>query len=447
MPRLHCAPAARGANTQRATTKHATAGTIALTCAVATAYAVLTPAVPAHAAAARGATCHGAKVTMVGTASSEVIHGTPGRDVINGLGGNDTIYGGEGNDLVCGGSGSDSLYGGAGNDRLDGELDRLHTAQEDGIERIGDTLNGGPGNDRLDAGTDTRPADIVVYDTYSWDGSAHGVHLDLRKHTARGAGLDTFTGQRYSITLSAHDDIVDGTNRRDRISTGAGRDKVHARGGDDFVDVDDSHRWPGGEADRVWGGRGDDQISADGGQDHLSGGPGNDMLSASGTGNDVLLGGNGIDRFYAQLGDTAGRQTFDGGGGFNFLQMESSVLHRKGARWTGLWNMTTGAMKVTLGHKIRLTVSHIDSAYLETPATAWSVTGTTGDDKVYGDTVTDLSSVNFDGLAGDDVLSGTAGDDVFNGGPGDDHSWGMFNGDDTCISVETIDGDDCEHVS
>jgi hypothetical protein len=56
-------------------------------------------------------------------------------------------------------------------------------------------------------------------------------------------------------------------------------------------------------------------------------------------------------------------------------------------------------------------------------------------------------SVSFDGLDGDDVFWGTSGDDLFNGGPGDDHSWGMFNGDDTCISVETIDGDDCEHIS
>ena len=40
----------------------------------------------------------------------------------------------------------------------------------------------------------------------------------------------------------------------------------------------------------------------------------------------------------------------------------------------------------------------------------------------------------------------TSGDDLFDGGPGNDHAWGMFNGDDTCISVETID-DDCEHIS
>jgi Ca2+-binding RTX toxin-like protein len=103
-------------------------------------------------------------------------------------------------------------------------------------------------------------------------------------------------------------------------------------------------------------------------------------------------------------------------------------------------------MTLTFDQKIELTVSRINQAYLETPRTAWEVTGTKGDDQVSGDTVSDLSSVVFDALAGDDIFEGTSGDDLFDGGPGNDHAWGMFNGDDTCISVETID-DDCEHVS
>jgi Ca2+-binding RTX toxin-like protein len=419
-------------------------GPIALAFTVASAVAALASTAPAYAGTP---TCHGIRVTIVGTHSSDVIHGTPGRDVINGIGGNDTIYGGGGNDLLCGGPGADRLYGRPGNDRLYGELDQLRGAQEDGVERIGDTLRGGPGSDHLDAGTDTRDADIVVNDIYSWDESAHGVHVDLRTGTARGEGVDTFTGHRYTIVGSAYGDVVQGTGRRDRISTGAGRDVVYARGGDDFVDVDDTHRYPGGQADQVWGGAGDDQLSARGGQDRLSGGPGNDALEASGTGNDVLSGGDGRDSFYAQIGDTDGPQEIRGGGGLNFLQLEDSVILHKGDLSTGVWDMATGDMTFTLGHDIEVSVSEIDQAYLATPRTAWTVTGTTGDDEISGDTASDLSSVFFDALAGDDVFWGTSGDDTFDGGPGDDHSWGMFNGDDTCISVETIDGGDCDHIS
>jgi len=52
----------------------------------------------------------------------------------------------------------------------------------------------------------------------------------------------------------------------------------------------------------------------------------------------------------------------------------------------------------------------------------------------------------FNGLAGDDALRGTDGDDVFNGGLVTTPRSACSDGDDTCISVETIDGSDCEHV-
>jgi Ca2+-binding RTX toxin-like protein len=415
----------------------------ALTLTITVGLAGFGPASPAQAAAK---TCHGVRATIVGTSGRDVIHGTPGRDVINGLGGNDMIFGGGGNDLICGGSGADSLYGGPGNDRLYGEMDGLHRAQEDGIERDGDTLRGGPGNDHLDAGRDRRPADIVVEDTYAWDESAHGVHLDLRTGTARGEGRDRFVGLKYAVIGSAYADVVEGSRRGEQISTGAGRDVVRARGGRDYVDVDGAFGRKG-EADRVWGGSGDDQISAGGGEDRLSGGPGNDVLSAWGTGNDVLLGGPGRDSLYAEVNDSGGPQAFNGGGGLDFLQLGTQWVRRPGDTSTGTWDMGTGAMAVTFAEEISVAAPHLEQVWLNTPRTAWTITGTDGDDDVAGDTRSALSSVFFDALGGDDTFDGTGGDDTFDGGPGNDHSLAMGNGDDTCISVETIDGDDCEHVS
>jgi len=416
----------------------------AVALAISAGLAAIAPASSAHATAA---TCRGVRATIVGTPTSDVIHGTPGRDVIAGLGGRDTIYGRGGNDLICGGSGADQLYGGVGHDRLFGGLDGLHSAQEEGIVRIGDTLRGGPGNDHLDAGRDRRLAATVVNDVYAWDESAHGVNIDLRTGRARGEGRDTFTGRGYDVVGSAHADVVEGTRRSDHISTGAGRDVVRGRGGRDYIEVDDHRTLPRGEADRVWGGAGDDQILAGGGRDHLSGGPGDDMIEAWGTGNDVLRGGPGRDSIYTEIGGGRATQAIRGGSGLDFLQLESERVRRKGEPSSGKWNMETGAMVVTFGRKIRLTVVHIDQVWLATPRTTWTVTGTAGDDSVSGDTASRFSSVRFYGLGGDDVFDGTSGDDVFDGGPGHDHSLSMGDGDDTCISVETIDGNDCEHVS
>ena len=444
----HSATAVRPARVRRA------APTV-LAFTVASVVAVLAPGAPAYAAAV---TCHGVKATIVGTHSSDVIHGTAGRDVIDGQGGNDTIYGRGGNDLVCGGYGADHLYGGTGRDGLYGGKDFLHSADEDGMERLGDTVNGGPGSDRLDAGADTRPADLVVLDVISWDGSAHGVHIDLRTRTTRGGGVDTFTGDgRFIVRGSAHGDVIEGTDRHDRIDTGAGPDVVRARGGNDNVNVG-TYPHPGRAAARVWGGAGDDRltateshvritggpgddwIEAGGSLSHLSGGPGNDYLAG---GDNVIVGGAGDDDLSGLIGDTA---QFDGGAGSDYIQIDSILEGHRQAASTGTWNMTTGDLTFTLGDTTRIPVTNMESAHLPGWGTAWTVTGTSGDDFVGGDANTS-SPVDFRGLAGDDSFGGTDGADLFDGGPGDDHSYGMDDGDDTCISVETIDGNDCEHVS
>lgn len=419
-------------------------GPIAVTFAIASVVAVLAPAVPAHAA---GVTCHGVRATIVGTSLADVIHGTAGRDVVAGLGGNDTIVTGGGNDLVCAGEGADHLDGGAGSDRLYGELDfLLDLNDEDGFERTGDTLDGGPGDDRLFAGTDPRSADFVVLDGFTWEGSAHGVRIDLRTGTARGEGTDTFAGGKFTVLASAHSDVVEGTARRDRIDTGAGPDVVRARGGADIVDMDRGPGAFGGDADRVWGGDGDDVLTSRRGQDQVSGGAGHDLIQAFGTGNDVLEGGDGNDAFFAQIGDTGGPQSIVGGHGSDGLQLDTDVINPSGADSSGTWQMSTGNLTYTLDHQISMTV-HIEGAVFVSPGTQWTITGTPGDDVVSGDSNITSSPLTFHGLAGDDLFSGTDGDDVFDGGLGQDRSFGMFGGDDTCISVETLDSADCEHVS
>ncbi|MGC4110613.1 MAG: calcium-binding protein [Nocardioides sp.] len=432
-------------------------GPTSLAVALASAFVALAPETPAHAAAA---SCRGVRATIVGTSSNDVIHGTPRRDVIVGLGGNDRIYAGAGNDLVCGGDGSDAIHGGAGDDRLYGGKDLLRSIEEDTeTERVGDTLVGGPGNDHLAPGADHRPADPddIVTDVISWEDAARGVHVDLRTGKARGEGADTFSGGVFTVVGSAQGDVIEGTSRSDLIDTGAGRDVVRARGGDDVITVGtfphpgkaDSRIRAGAGDDtvyatqrnvRIWGGDGDDSISAGGTGAHLMGGPGKDYLQGS---DNTVSGGPGDDHLIGFIGDEA---AFDGGSGVDDIQLDSVLQGHRQAASTGTWDMTTGEVSFALDETTtRLSASHLEGGNLPGWGTAWSVTGTAGDDSVFGDANT-VSPVAFYGLDGDDTFRGSDGDDLFDGGPGNDHSFGMWGGDDTCLSVEARDRDDCEHV-
>lgn len=408
---------------------------------------VVMGAAPTLPAAAAAVSCHGVAATIVGTTHADVIHGTSGRDVIAARGGGDTIYAGGGNDLVCGGKGADRIYGGTGRDTLYGGRDGLHNAAEDGVEKIGDTLHGGPGDDVLYAGADRRPADIVVLDVYSWDGAAHGVDIDMRSRTARGEGADRFGAGSATIVGSSHADVIDGTDRRDWIYSGAGADVIRGHGGGDRLYADSVGGAAGGGADKVWGGDGNDWLWAGPGDDRLSGGSGNDTIEDRGASDDVLIGGKGDDHLSDEVGGGAAPQIINGGAGHDSLQLSTDKVNPKLAASTGTWDMASGAMTFTLDKKIELTVRYVDVGIFVNWGTSWTVTGTTGDDMVTGAGIPGGAGTTFDGLAGDDTFRGSDYDDTFDGGPGQDHSLGMGDGDDTCVSVETIDGADCEHVS
>jgi len=94
------------------------------------------PGAGTSAPAARAATCHGLRATIVGTAGPNEIHGTAHRDIIQARGGNDDVEARGGNDVVCGGRGNDEIEGNRGNDILFGDQGR-------------DECDGGPGRDSL----------------------------------------------------------------------------------------------------------------------------------------------------------------------------------------------------------------------------------------------------------------------------------------------------------
>jgi serine protease AprX len=139
---------------------------------------------------------------LVGTRAPDVLVGGDGADTILGRGGADDLRGGAGDDRLTGGAGDDRMRGEAGDDSLGGGADDDLLAGGAGLDR----LAGARGGDRLDGGAG---ADIL-------EGGAGADQLDA------GTGDDRLFGGAGADVM----DLRDG--RRDRISCGAGRDRVRA---------------------------------------------------------------------------------------------------------------------------------------------------------------------------------------------------------------------------
>jgi hypothetical protein len=224
-----------------------------------------------------------------------VVTGGDGDDVLGGAG---RLAGGAGNDVLTGGddgpgykgSGppSDGLSGGPGDDVLRGG----------GGD---DQLDGGAGSDVIDGGDSNR--DTVYY----LDRTA-GVRVDLADAEAmqgEAGERDTITGVEIAYGGSG-DDVLLGTEERNRLEGGAGDDRIIGRGGwDNLVggdgrDVldgrDGSDNLYGGEgSDTLRGGTGDDDLQGGGDDDAMDGGPGSDTFVGArphaprcGAGHDVV---------------------------------------------------------------------------------------------------------------------------------------------------------------
>jgi uncharacterized repeat protein (TIGR01451 family) len=96
----------------------------------------------------RAATCHGQRVTLLGTVGADVLRGTAGRDVVSARAGNDRIVTLGGSDLICAGRGKDKIQSGGGADRV---------LAGPGADRLfggagGDVLKGSLGRDLIRGG-------------------------------------------------------------------------------------------------------------------------------------------------------------------------------------------------------------------------------------------------------------------------------------------------------
>lgn len=217
---------------------------------------------------------------LQGTAGNDEITGTALSERIEGGAGNDSLRTGGGHDTVNSGEGDDAVYSGLGNDNLDG----------------------GPGYDYLYFGEATA-----------------GVNIDMRSGLASGgAGSDQFRnfellfGTAFADTFIGHDQGVSflGGDGNDQITGGAGNDRLEGNGGDDFIDGKDgadsvAYYSASGPvivnlaAGTASGGLGQDTlVSIEGVVGSVFG----DTLTGS-TANNLLDGADGNDRFFASAGD------------------------------------------------------------------------------------------------------------------------------------------------
>jgi Ca2+-binding RTX toxin-like protein len=314
-------------------------------------------------------------LTLNGTANADTLTGGSGNDILNGHGGNDTLIGNAGNDVLDGGAGSDTLRGGAGDDLyvVDDAGDVVTEHAAEGIDTVqssisytlgahvenltltgaaaidgrgnaldnvlrgngaGSVLHGQEGNDTLHAGN---------MDT------AHGGDGDdlLLAENAKGswaylwgdAGDDTLMGGAGPAALwggAGNDTITGGAGDNyiwgDDFGTGTGDDVIYGGNGYDFVSA-------GGGNDIVYGNGGDDYLSGNEGDDTLHGGAGNDVLDG-GAGSDTLRGGAGDDLYVVDdAGDVVTEHAAEG-----IDTVQSSISYTLGAH---VENLTlTGAAAI-----------------------------------------------------------------------------------------------------
>jgi Ca2+-binding RTX toxin-like protein len=230
-----------------------------------------------------------ALMAIAGPASAQVAC------TITGTAGNDNLTGTEGDDVICGLQGRDSLTGLGGNDRLEGGQGK-------------DTLAGGRGNDILDGGdgTDDRAA--------FYDSGNTSQTVDLANLTASSPvlGTDTFVAIGGSGSPANIEDI-DGSAGNDNLTGNQLSNFIDGRTGNDVIHGHEA-------SDNLVGNAGDDQLFGEAGNDRLLPGEGTDTASGGPNGafGDQIrytdIGGGVTINLGAGTasGPTAGSDTFSG---------------------------------------------------------------------------------------------------------------------------------------
>ena len=260
-----------------------------------------------------------------------------------------------------------------------------------------------------------------------------GLQLDNVKFvglTHEGSGDDV-------VTAGDGDDVVFAGAGNDTISGNAGNDTIYGEDGDDYI-------LNGSGNDTVYGGAGNDTVTASIGADEIYGGDGDDLLNGGGqvssghdtifgeAGNDTLIGGAGNDTAYGGSGD----DTIDYSGSGNDLI--------EGGETGETFGDTLDASNNTVGMDVDFTAN---GAADNESGTATVGTNTANffeiENVVLGsgaDTVTGSTGAeNIDLGAGADTIDAGAGDDVYSLGT---DALGDPDGDADVVILADGDGND-----
>ncbi len=395
---------------------------------------------------------------LIGFASADILSGLDGADTLSGRDGHDLLDGGAGSDTLSGDAGNDTLRGGAGADLLYGNEGNDNLLGQEG----NDVLNGDTGNDTLDGGA----GDDLLSGSYGSDTYLFG----------KGSGHDTINNYAYGDSTESKFDVISLTGlkaadvnlRREnddlliaikvtgeslRVSSYFYEDGLSLYGYTvEQIKFSDGISWDYSQvlanlstvppalgqtihgtdvADTLIGGAGDDGLYGYAGNDILDGGAGNDTLDG-GEGNDTYLfgKGSGQDTIYYAYDGTAGKvDTVK----LTALNAANITLKRDNNDLLLLVNGTTNSLRVTnhfdqnatFGYQIDKILFADGSNWTQATIKAKVMTGTRGDDHLWGYAGNDTLTAN----AGDDVVYTAAGNDVVDGGAGADILYGEEGND------------------
>ena len=315
---------------------------------------------------------------------------------------------------------------------------------------------------------------------------ANGVVIE---NGTTGSGNDSLRGNEANNTLrgNAGNDIIGGFGGNDRLEGGAGDDSLDGGMGNDNLiggDGNDSLTDTGGAVEQLYGQNGDDLLSI--------------TRAAGGTGNFVLDGGAGADRFVlgalsgltqAKGGadndrfESHGSATITGGTGVDTIRIEGdfaagavvavedftagaggdrldlgAFMTARFTGWDGVANPTsTGHVRVVAsatGSTVQVdlngggdswttiaTLKGVSPGQLTAENLGFAlsggangITGTAGNDVLNGSNGVDIIL----GLQGDDTLKGNGGNDELQGDGGKDKLYGL-DGDDSLYGGDDID--------
>jgi Ca2+-binding RTX toxin-like protein len=201
-----------------------------------------------------------------------LLFGGDGNDVITGGSGGDQIFGQTGNDTLLGKGGIDLLFGGAGNDVLTGGDANDQAFGEAGNDRM--IWNPGDDTDLNEGGADTDTVEVNGGNgAEQFTATANGTRVRFDRLNPAPFSLDIGTSEKLVLNANGGDDSFSATGNLAALMS--------------FT---------------IDGGTGNDTLLGTNGVDAILGGDGNDFIDGQ-QGNDVALMGAGEDNFQWDPGD------------------------------------------------------------------------------------------------------------------------------------------------